>query len=192
MVVKRLLSLLALALLVGCGGGEERDAAGDSPSSSTSATATSTHAEEPSPTALHSVRLFFENAGCRGDAPVERTVSQSPDPAAALTALFAGPTKEESGRGLGFVTKSNQLLRRVHIDDGTAYVDLDESFLAVNNVSTSCAGQIFLGGVERTLKQFPGVQRVRYAVAADPAAFYEFMQYPCPEPCDPSPFKHRV
>lgn len=180
------LAALATALLPACAAGPT---ATTTPATDAGAAPTSTGL---STAPYRSVRLFFDNGGCRGDAQTERRVAALPDPAtAALTALFAGPTKAESERGLTFITQSSDLLRSVRVHDGTAYVDLTESFVAINNVSTSCAGQSFLASVENTLMQFSEVRRVRYAVEEDPAAFHRFMQQDCPEPCDPSLFRHR-
>jgi hypothetical protein len=148
------------------------------------------------------VQVFLSRVGegtdCGRVEAVERRVEATPAVAtAALRALFEGPTREEQERGLSWFSRpgTEQLLRSLRVEDGTAYLDLDRSLLDLHQVSTSCGATAFLATVGETLRQFPTVDEVRYAVAGDPAPFYEHLQIGCPAPaapgdrCDPAPFR---
>lgn len=148
-----------------------------------------------------SVSVFFnaeQDATCTAVEPVERHVGETKAVAtAALTELFKGPTDAEQDRGLTsfFHEGTSDLLRSVHVEEGTAYVDLDREFLDINNASTSCGSIMIRSSIEATLTQFSTVEDVRYAIEGEPSAFYDFMQMGCPRPrsdgdrCDPAPFQ---
>lgn len=204
-----LLSLTA-AILAACSGGDDAQPL----SSSQEIAAGSSDAASPSPSAQPStspptsggdsqtVKVFFSRRGsgdeCTSVEPVDRRIEKTRSVAtAALNELLAGPTETEQDRGFGslFNDETAGLLRSVRVERGTAFLDLNAGFLRINNVSTSCAGSATVASIEATLRQFPTVEEVRYAVEADPAAFYDFMQMGCPQPpsagdrCDPAPFR---
>jgi hypothetical protein len=83
----------------------------------------------------------------------------------------------------------------VHVDEGTAYLDLSPSLLDIHDASASCGSSALMASIEETLEQFPTVDRVHYAVEGDPSRFYDFVQIGCPSPsaagdrCDPAPFR---
>lgn len=94
---------------------------------------------------------------------------------ATLEQLVAGPTEEERRAGLSslFSPATAGILRGVTIDDGTAVVDLEEQ---VPNASTS-AGQLALrGALDRTVFQFPTVERIEYRLGGSCDAFWQWQQ----------------
>lgn len=114
---------------------------------------------------------------------------------AALNELFKGPTKEEKEAGLfsWFSSDSKHILKNITIKNGNAYVDFDKWITEnMGNATTSCGGANFISEIETTLKQFPTVKKVFYAIEKNPLEFYEWMQIgECPEElknCDNSNF----
>lgn len=143
--------------------------------------------------------LTDTEAECGVVRPVERQVPDTKAVAiAALQELFSGHvTEQERGAGLhGFGPETAGLLRRLWVEDGIAYVDLNASHReAIAQAGTSCGGVVFGAMIGSTLRQFPTVKDVRYAFDGDPRAFVEFQQGYCPDdpippgdPCDPRPW----
>lgn len=158
----------------------------------------------PAPAATVTLGISLLPAGysCRPGAPLVRVKRVVPATQAVATAaleqLFAGSTAAERARGLesGFDRSTAGLLRAVRVRDGVAYVDLhDLLFTELSNASTSCGNVAFTAQIEQTLRQFPTVSEVRFAVEGDPVAYYEWAQIGCPSPsrtgdrCDPGPFQ---
>ena len=116
---------------------------------------------------------------------VERTVPKTMAVAkASLHQLFRGPTAKENKAGLFsfFSDKSKHILKGVEIKNGAAYVNFDKWILEnLGNATTSCGSASFISEVETTLKQFPTVKKVYFAIENDPEEFYGWMQGECPE-----------
>ena len=148
------------------------------------------------------LRVYFNNAqraGSDDDCAIvfERT-RQLPRTQAVATAalqqLFAGPTAAERAAGdrSPFSAATAGLLKRVHIEHGTAYVDLHDLRAQLPGVSSSCGAAEFGLQIERTLRQFPTVRRVILAIDGDPRRFAEWMGQDCDlrnDHCDPAPFR---
>jgi spore germination protein GerM len=114
---------------------------------------------------------------------------------AALRQLFAGPTESERAAGYRspFSAATAGLLRRVHIEHGTAYLDLSDLRAQLAGATSSCGAAEFQMQVERTLRQFPTVRRVILAIDGEPRAFYAWMGQDCDssnDHCDAAPFRH--
>lgn len=114
--------------------------------------------------------------------------------AAALRQLFAGPTEAERAQGYRspFSAASADLLRRVSIEHGTAYVDLNDPRALLPGATSSCGAAEFHTAIERTLRQFPTVRRVILAIDGEPRRFYEWMGQDCDETndhCDAAPLR---
>jgi spore germination protein GerM len=114
--------------------------------------------------------------------------------AAALHLLFAGPTESERAAGYRspFSAATAGLLKRVHIEHGTAYVDLHDLRTQLAGATSSCGAAEFHTQVERTLRQFPTVRRVILAIDGNPRSFYEWMGQDCDltnDRCDAAPFR---
>ena len=115
--------------------------------------------------------------------------------AAALRQLFAGPSEAERAAGYRspFSPATAELLRNVFVEDGTAYVDLNDPRALLPGATSSCGAAEFNTAIERTLLQFPTVSRVILAIEGDPKVFYDWMGQDCDrtnDQCDSAPFRH--
>jgi len=116
--------------------------------------------------------------------------------AAALRQLFAGPSAAERAAGYRspFSSATAGLLKRVFIEHGTAYVDLNDPRPLLPGATSSCGAAEFNIQIERTLRQFTTVRRVILAIDGEPRRFYEWMGQSCDltnDQCDPAPFRRR-
>jgi spore germination protein GerM len=154
--------------------------------------------------ATSSLRVYFNNtqraateADCGIVFEVPRQVPRTEGvAAAALRQLFAGPTEAERAQGYRspFSAATAGLLKRVFIDHGTAYVDLNDLRPQLTGATSSCGAAEFQTQVERTLRQFPTVRRVILAIDGEPRRFYEWMGQDCDltnDHCDAAPFRPR-
>ena len=149
------------------------------------------------------IKLYFPNrnldkADCGVKVfPVTRTIPGMAGVAkAALEQLFAGPNAEEKAKGFysDFSEETKSFFFSVNVKNKAAYVNLSDPTLtpAMGNFTTSCGGSNFFGQVEKTLKQFPSIKTVFFAIKGDPSLFYDWMQIgECPKElknCDASNF----
>ncbi len=112
---------------------------------------------------------------------------------AALEALFLGPTPEERLRGYRsfFSERTVGLLKRLKIEAGTAYVDLQDRRRELAGATSSCGSAEFFSQILRTLGEFPSIDRVIFAIEGNPEVFYDWMELECDrsnDNCDPGPF----
>lgn len=111
---------------------------------------------------------------------VSRTIPKTKAVAkAALEELFKGPTEAEKKDELSsvFSEETKSILKSVKIKNGAAYVNLDGSVIEkLGNATTSCGGAGYDASVEKTLKQFPTIKKIFFAVEGDPAIYYDWMQ----------------
>lgn len=112
---------------------------------------------------------------------------------AALEALFLGPTPEERLRGYRsfFSERTAGLLKRLKIEAGTAYVDLQDRRRELAGATSSCGSAEFFSQILRTLGEFPSIDRVIFAIEGNPEVFYDWMELECDlsnDNCDPGPF----
>lgn len=156
---------------------------------------------QPQPTMT--IKLYFPNpklaeADCPVKVhPVKRKIPKTDAVAkAALEQLFAGPTSEEQAKGFvsDFSDATKSFLISVNVKNGAAYVNLRDltTTPSMGSFTTSCGGSNFFGQVENTLKQFPTIKKVFFAIEGDPSLFYSWMQMDgCPKElknCDASSF----
>lgn len=140
-------------------------------------------------------RLARDPADCSAVFPVPRTVPKTSGVAtAALHQLFAGPTPQEREAGYRsfFSAATAGLLQGVRVRNGTAYVNLHDLRDTLSGATSSCGAAEFQSQVERTLRQFPTVRRVIYAIEGEPRTFYEWMNEACGpanDDCDAGPFR---
>ena len=149
------------------------------------------------------IKLFFPNTrlskvDCGAKVfPVTRTIPKTTAVArAALEQLFAGPASDEKAKGFysDFSTDTRSFFSSVNVKGKAAYVNLGDPTATpiVGNFTTSCGGSNFFGQVESTLKQFPSIKKVFFAIKGDPSLFYDWMQIgECPRElknCDASNF----
>jgi spore germination protein GerM len=130
--------------------------------------------------------------------PVKRVIPKTSGVArAALEQLFAGPTEKEKVEGYysWFSPKSKSILKSIVIKNNRAYVNFKPDTFAIlsGSVSTSCGSDQFLSEIEKTLRQFPSIKKIFYAIDGKPSDFYEFLQGECPRElgknCDGSNFQ---
>ncbi len=131
---------------------------------------------------------------CDAVFPVPRSSPYASNTAvAALDMLFHGPTPDERSQGYRsfFSEKTAGLLRRLKIESGTAYVDLYGSYGELSGVTSSCGSAEFFSQIQRTLGEFPTIDRTIFAIEGDPRAFYNWMELECDmsnNNCDQVPF----
>ena len=122
---------------------------------------------------------FLEDASvdCVARRAVERTVDAR-TPAAALSALLAGPTSDELARGYSswFSAATADALVAVAVTDGTARVSFRDLRPIIPNASSSCGSEALLSALDATLLQFPAIRSTRYSFLGDEVAFYEWLQ----------------
>ena len=147
------------------------------------------------------LRIFFNNTelnketDCAKVYPVNRQVAKTTAVAkAALNELFAGPTTAEKAEGYSsfFSSATKNILKSVKIVNEIAYLNLTDIRPIIPNASASCGSAQFLAEVETTLKQFPTVKKVIFAINGEPQTFYDWIQIGCSSEnnhCDPTPFK---
>ena len=141
------------------------------------------------------IKLFFVDTidnpnfiDCAKVRAVTRTIPKTKAiGTATLNELFRGPTRAEEERGSAsmFSEKTKSILKSLKVKDGAAYVNFDSSILELmGNATTSCGSAAFFAEVTTTLKQFPTIDKVFFAVEKDSAVFYEWMQIGCDEELD--------
>lgn len=113
--------------------------------------------------------------------------------AAALEALFRGPTPEERSQGYRsfFSVRTARLLKRLKIESGIAYVDLHDRRQELRGATSSCGRAEFFTQIQRTLGQFPTIERIVFAIEGQPRVFYDWMELECDQAndnCAPGPF----
>ena len=111
------------------------------------------------------VRAYFYLDGPMGSAglvPVAREIpEQLTVGTAALEALLAGPTNDETAAGVASAVPAGSRLLGLAIADGVATVDLSTEF---DSGGGSTSIFVRLGQVIYTLTQFPTVQAVRFQI----------------------------
>ena len=132
------------------------------------------------------VKVFFHNEtfnpnqeDCTKVFPTTRTISRTRSVArATLDELFKGTTEEERKKEFwSFPTEDTKdIVLGLNIKNGVAYLNFKKVvFEKLGNTTTSCGGG-FYSGIEATLKQFPTVKKVVYAVEGNANDFYEWVQ----------------
>lgn len=165
---------VGVLLLAGCGDGTDA-AAPDAPE------------PDPEPPETHEVEVYFTNLelGETGEVfPVERETTEEDLPLAAFSELLAGPTASEHEEGYSsfFSEQTQELLRSLEVEDGTALVDFDARLPdVIPNASTSAGSASLLAELDATLEQFDEITATRYHLDGDAAAFYEWLQLAVPE-----------
>lgn len=139
-------------------------------------------------------RLAADPADCSAVVALDRQVPRTGAVAtAALQHLFAGPTAAEKAMGYRspFSDATAGLLKSVRVLGGTAYVDLHDLRGELAGATSSCGAAELQSQVQRTLRQFPSVKRVIFAIEGQPRSFYEWMNEECGpanDRCNARPF----
>ena len=140
-----------------------------------------------------SVKVYFSsekfNPGsldCSKVFPVTRKIPKTKSVAkAALEELFKGVTKTEAANGYYsfFSDATKSILISVKVKKGMAYVNLKHEVIEkLGNATTTCGGGAFDAQLEKTLKQFPSIKKIFFAIEGNPEDYYEWMQIvDCPK-----------
>lgn len=127
---------------------------------------------------FHPDKLDPQSEDCQKVAPVKRTIPKTAAVAtASLQELFKGPTPTEAKDYSGFGSPETEgILKSVKVKNGGAYVNFTKRLLdQMGNATSSCGGGFF-SMIEATLKQFPTIRNVYYAVEGNTNEFYEWVQ----------------
>jgi hypothetical protein len=119
---------------------------------------------------------------CNAVFPVTRSSPSTTNGAAsALEALFLGPTPEERSQGYRsfFSGRTAGLLKRLKTEAGTAYIDLHDKRREFSGVTSSCGSAEFFSQIQRTLEEFPTIDRIIFAIEGSPRVFYDWMELEC-------------
>ncbi|MEK7580406.1 MAG: GerMN domain-containing protein [Patescibacteria group bacterium] len=156
--------------------------------------------KEPAPQ-NKKIAIYFNNnqfdpnfSDCGKTYPVFRIINDSVNlPEAALKELFKGPTEQEKEQGYvsWFSPQTEFILKNLKIKNNTVYVDLIDIRPIIPNASSSCGSAEFLSEIENTLKQFPEIEKIIFAINEKPSDFYEWIQVGCDKQlnnCDEKPF----
>ena len=134
-----------------------------------------------------SVKIYFSNDklqrnqnSCSEVFPVVRKIPKTKAVAnAALRELFRGATGRETAKGYSslFSNKTKNILISVKIKNKAAYVNFkDDIEQSLGNATSSCGSQSFTAQIKKTLKQFPTIKKVFYAIEGKPKDFYDWIQ----------------
>lgn len=111
------------------------------------------------------VKVHFSNSKldpevtCIKTFPVERQIYKTQEPAfIALSELLNGPTQQETDAGYTTGINKGVRINSIKIENGTAYVDFNETLEAA--VGGSCRVAAISWQIVNTLKEFPTVKNV--------------------------------
>jgi germination protein M len=158
--------LAALALLAGCGSGDEETtvAAPGETTATTTGSTTTAPTETGDVAEEQRLQVYFlrdEKIGVGA-----RRVPETPAVGAeAVRALLEGPSDEEGTAGLTTAIPSGTELLDLEISDGVATVDLSEEFASGGG---SLSIQARVAQVVYTLTQFPTVRSVAFRLEGEP------------------------
>jgi len=135
--------------------------------------------------ARHQVKVFFSDADatdCSKTLRFTRWTSGRDVLDDALNWLSRGPRKGERADGASswFSKKTAGMIDDVRIEDGTANVDLDDVRKIMSGASASCGSASLLANLNKTVLQFPAVDRVVYSLEGSADAFYSWLQMDSP------------
>lgn len=127
---------------------------------------------------FHPDKLDPEILECNKVHPVSRTIPKTAGVAtAALEELLKGPTSEEAKDYSGFgPPETIGILKSVNVKNGTAYVNFTDRVYEQMGVATTSCGSGFFSMTDATLKQFPTIKKVVYAIEGSTNDFYEWVQ----------------
>ena len=132
------------------------------------------------------VKVFFHNEklnpnmeDCQKVFPTTRTIPKTKAVArAALDELFKGTTEEERKKEFWAFQpeETKDIIANLNVKNGNAYLNFRKVVYEKLGTATTSCGSGFFSSVEETLKQFPTVKNVYYAVEGDTNGFYEWVQ----------------
>lgn len=201
-LVRRLVGLVAVALVVvACGDGEEAASTTSipaSPSTSSSVVASATTSEVTTTMQVATTTTVQEATGktvqvvfassdqseCSNTEGFDRVIDEDAEPIeSAFQLLVAGPNPEEQANGVGsfFSAETEGMVRSVTVDDGLLTVDFEDLRPVIPNASTSCGHMSLIAQLNGTAFQFEEVDRVTYQIEGTCTTFYNWLQTDCQE-----------
>lgn len=144
----------------------------------------------------HNEKLNPNQQDCTKVFPTLRTITRTRSVArAALDELFKGTTDEEKREQFwSFPPEDTKdIILGLNVKGGTAFLNFKKIvYEKLGNTTSSCGGG-FYSSIEATLKQFPTIKKVVYAIEGSTSDFYDWVQVgECPHPkrlCASSNFK---
>ncbi|MEQ1763355.1 MAG: GerMN domain-containing protein [Pyrinomonadaceae bacterium] len=128
---------------------------------------------------FHNEKLNPNQQDCTKVFPTTRKIPKTTAVArAALDELFKGVTTEEEKNEFGSfpADDTNDIVKSLNVKGGVAYLNFKKIvFEKLGNTTSSCGGG-FYSGIEATLKQFPTIKEVVYAVEGSTSDFYDWVQ----------------
>ena len=128
---------------------------------------------------FHNEKLNPNQEDCRKVFPTTRTIPKTSAVArAALDELFKGTTNEERKKEFWSfpADDTGDIIKSLNVKNKVAFLDFKKVvFEKLGNTTSSCGGG-FYPGIEATLKQFPSVRDVVFAVEGNTNDFYEWVQ----------------
>jgi len=132
------------------------------------------------------VKVFFHNEklnpnqqDCTKVFPATRTTPRPPTGHCwSLTEWFKGTTEEEKKNECSSFPAEDtaDIIKSLNVKGGVAYLNFKKIvFEKLGNTTSSCGGG-FYSSIEATLKQFPTIKEVVYAVEGNTNNFYEWVQ----------------
>lgn len=134
---------------------------------------------------FHSEKLNPNQDDCNKVFPVTRQIPKTAAVATtALQELLKGTTSQEREQGFWSLTPEETAgaFKSINVVKGAAYVNFNKIvYEKLGTATTSCGGG-FWAMVEETLKQFPMIKKVFYAIEGSPKDFYDWVQVgECPK-----------
>ena len=138
------------------------------------------------------IKVYFLNEkfdpnleNCTKVHPVKRSIPKTKGVAkVALEELFKGVMPEEKDKGYVSFSpeETKNILKSIKIKNGAAYINFNKVVYEQLGVATTSCGSGFFSSVENTLKQFPAIKKVFYAIEGSPRDFYDWVQVgDCPK-----------
>lgn len=153
----RLLLVLALAPLAGCG-----IAADDAPRPLADVTSTSAPTTA-SPGGDNQLSIFLGQADRGGQlVRVERTIDGTPIPELALELLFAAPLDDDTARGLTSSIPAGTSAVDIGVDDDLISIEMSEEWEQLGTGATAAYAQVVF-----TVTDIPGIELVRFSIGGD-------------------------
>ena len=128
---------------------------------------------------FHNERFNPNQIDCTKVFPTIRTIPKTKAVArAALDELFKGVTPEEEKNEFGSFPPENtrDILKGLNVKGGVAYVNFNKSVYEKLGNTTSSCGSGFYSTIDATLRQFPTITTVVYAIEGSTADFYDWQQ----------------
>jgi spore germination protein GerM len=125
-----------------------------------------------------------KNSSCALVYPLKRSIDKSSfSVESVLKNLFMGPSKKEKKLGYSsyFSKKTSNILKHIYLDkeNFTAYINLKDIRSILPDITSSCGSTEFISQITETLKQFPNIDRIIFAINGNAKLFYQWINTSC-------------